>query len=606
MDICVFPRFFMNKLPVQPHKSKTKVTPVKMAVIDTSILEQYKDKKKNDHQIDHHNYIHDIDAGHTKVALQSPHYHYQLQPQQIQISSPSSPPQPSEYQQVHEHIQQPLHCHYQHQQRYFKQQPQQSQPQQQLLLQHQQLQTQQQTQAQQTQAQQTQAQQTQVQQTQEQQTQKQQTQEQQTQEQQTQEQQIQLRFSQQPQSSEQPRSCKQLQEQPPSFQQEQQEHEIENSRPPRRSSKTLHLYQHLNALYKVSSDSVNSLFDTPITQPTWSPLRPRRKSFSHRYNSAYSCHFKDYSLIKPLNEGIISTFIAKHIPTDSLVVLKMYKKGSDEGDEDVQSSEYQRELQMTLKAQGENVVELYQAFTFLDNDVMVFEYISKGDLFNSMLPNVGWLKKSEIKTLFKSICKGVKHLHDHNIVHRDLKPENITVINTSHIKIIDFGVSVSTLDWQTLDDSRMCSGSIPYMSPELIQSNLKYYQEDLHKKIIISERTGDDCATIEKQYQELYEFDNLIDDSPNNKAIENLDPKKIDMWALGILLYVTFFGRFPWAKALRAESQQFNDYLESSHLYDSSRLEPWGFELLHHLLHVDPAQRFNISQTLDFLKKVHK
>lgn len=48
------------------------------------------------------------------------------------------------------------------------------------------------------------------------------------------------------------------------------------------------------------------------------------------------------------------------------------------------------------------------------------EYASNGTLF-SHLKKVKKFNEERTAKIVKDICRGVKHLHDHDIIHRDLK-----------------------------------------------------------------------------------------------------------------------------------------------------------------------------------------
>lgn len=104
------------------------------------------------------------------------------------------------------------------------------------------------------------------------------------------------------------------------------------------------------------------------------------------------------------------------------------------------------------------------------------------------------LPESEVKLIFKQLADGVSYLHKNNIAHRDLKLENILIDSDKNIKIIDFGFSLITPRNKPLN---VCCGTPSYMAPEL---------------------------TARKNY-----YGHLV-----------------DIWALGILLYVLLCGQFPF------------------------------------------------------------
>ena len=62
-------------------------------------------------------------------------------------------------------------------------------------------------------------------------------------------------------------------------------------------------------------------------------------------------------------------------------------------------------------------------------------------------------------------------MHKLNIVHRDLKPENLLLDHKKNIKIVDFGLSNTYKDLETL---KTACGSPCYAAPEMIAGK-RYY-----------------------------------------------------------------------------------------------------------------------------------
>ena len=59
----------------------------------------------------------------------------------------------------------------------------------------------------------------------------------------------------------------------------------------------------------------------------------------------------------------------------------------------------------------------------------------------------------------------MQYIHKLNIVHRDLKPENLLLDHANNIKIVDFGLSNTFEEGETL---KTACGSPCYAAPEMI------------------------------------------------------------------------------------------------------------------------------------------
>lgn len=92
------------------------------------------------------------------------------------------------------------------------------------------------------------------------------------------------------------------------------------------------------------------------------------------------------------------------------------------------------------------------------------EYAPNGELFDYIVKKKR-LPDKEACRFFNQILGGIQYLHKNNICHRDLKPENLLLDENMNIKIVDFGLSNTYKNNETL---KTACGSPCYASPEMI------------------------------------------------------------------------------------------------------------------------------------------
>jgi serine/threonine protein kinase len=156
----------------------------------------------------------------------------------------------------------------------------------------------------------------------------------------------------------------------------------------------------------------------------------------------------------------------------------------------------QREIAVLKKTSHPNVIKLIELIETPKQINLVMEYVNGISLhqFVKELSPQRRVGELQCRKLFKQIAEGVEYLHSINVAHRDLKLDNILIEDGKSIKIIDFGFSVLSNPSQKL---KIFCGTPSYMAPELTQK---------------------------REY----------------------DGKAVDMWALGVLLFVLLAGSFPF------------------------------------------------------------
>uniref|UniRef100_A0A8C7I8E3 non-specific serine/threonine protein kinase n=1 Tax=Oncorhynchus kisutch TaxID=8019 RepID=A0A8C7I8E3_ONCKI len=153
-----------------------------------------------------------------------------------------------------------------------------------------------------------------------------------------------------------------------------------------------------------------------------------------------------------------------------------------------------REVQIMKMLRHPHIIRLYQVMETERMIYLVTEYASGGEILVNHLVAHGRMAEKDARRKFKQIVAAVHFCHCRNIVHRDLKAENLLLDHNLNIKIADFGFSNLFSRGQLL---KTWCGSPPYAAPELFEG---------------------------KEY----------------------DGPKVDIWSLGVVLYVLVCGALPF------------------------------------------------------------
>jgi serine kinase len=126
---------------------------------------------------------------------------------------------------------------------------------------------------------------------------------------------------------------------------------------------------------------------------------------------------------------------------------------------------------------------------------MLLEYLDEGDAL-SHIQKTGAVSEALARSWLVQITGAVRYMHDRNVSHRDLKLENLLL--TDHgmtIKLCDFGFVKEVANSEEL--SQTFCGSKAYAAPEILKG-------------------------------------------------QPYDPKKGDIWAMGVITYILVTGKMPF------------------------------------------------------------
>ena len=179
---------------------------------------------------------------------------------------------------------------------------------------------------------------------------------------------------------------------------------------------------------------------------------------------------QNYRVVSKLGHGSFGTvYKVYHKLTQQTRAMKIIKKDTLLLQDD--DHKFLKEIEILKEIDHMNIIKIYEYYEDNDNYYLITEYISGGELYDTIIK---WSFFDEInaKKIFRQIISAVAYMHNENIIHRDLKPENILVDSDKGdeitIKLIDFGTSNY---FEKNKKLKLQVGSPYYIAPEVLEGN---------------------------------------------------------------------------------------------------------------------------------------
>ena len=208
----------------------------------------------------------------------------------------------------------------------------------------------------------------------------------------------------------------------------------------------------------------------------------------------YLNFFDYYEMLDNLGEGIFgSVKLGVEKKTNQRVAIKIIKKNKAK-ESDIEL--VRNEIDIMKLCFHPNVIHLLDHFENGEYIFIVMEYIKGGSLTDYFKKNEFNFSEKRAAEIIYQLAKGLKYLHKYGIIHRDLKPDNIMLTEASdkgNVKIMDFGLSKILGKKEKSTDG---FGTLTFVSPEVL---------------------------IRKPYN-----------------------KEVDIWSLGVILYLMLSGDLPF------------------------------------------------------------
>lgn len=198
---------------------------------------------------------------------------------------------------------------------------------------------------------------------------------------------------------------------------------------------------------------------------------------------------------------------------------------------------------------------------------LVMEFMEGGELFDRISQEAFFTEETAAGYM-RQIVQAVLCLHEKNIVHRDLKPENFLLTDrtkTTVLKVSDFGFAKE--DRGNLTTPRFTPY---YVAPQVLEAH-----------------------RLQKQA--------IMDDAGSPGTPYTYD-KSVDMWSLGVILYIMLCGYPPFYS--ENPNQSLTPQMRKKIMTGDYEFPPdeWNMisqdakNIVKRLLHVDPMQRMTIQE----------
>ncbi|XP_025769474.1 SNF-related serine/threonine-protein kinase [Puma concolor] len=192
--------------------------------------------------------------------------------------------------------------------------------------------------------------------------------------------------------------------------------------------------------------------------------------------------------------------------------------------------------------QHPNIVRLYEVIDTQTKLYLILELGDGGDMFDYIMKHEEGLNEDLAKKYFAQIVHAISYCHKLHVVHRDLKPENVVFFEKQGlVKLTDFGFSNKFQPGKKLTTS---CGSLAYSAPEIL--------------------LGDEY-----------------------------DAPAVDIWSLGVILFMLVCGQPPFQEANDSETLTMImdcKYTVPSHVSKECK------DLITRMLQRDPKRRASLEE----------
>ena len=161
--------------------------------------------------------------------------------------------------------------------------------------------------------------------------------------------------------------------------------------------------------------------------------------------------------------GTSMVYLAESERAGEMVVLKVLRDESEEGDEHIQLTRFLQEYELISRIRHPNVARIVDLGVADDHAYIAMEYFPKGDLRAHIARG---MQPREALERMAQMASALEVVHAVGVLHRDLKPGNVMVRADGSLALIDFGLAKHFAVGADITATGEIFGTPYYMSPE--------------------------------------------------------------------------------------------------------------------------------------------
>ena len=172
----------------------------------------------------------------------------------------------------------------------------------------------------------------------------------------------------------------------------------------------------------------------------------------------------DYKLLKKLGQGGMGTvYKAQQLSLDRVVALKVLDKGLASKGNFVER--FLREARAMAKLDHPNVLRCFEVGQAKGFHFLAMELVEGGSV-EGWLKKLGKLSVRDAMHIVIKTAEALQHAHEKNLIHRDIKPDNILFTKDGIVKVADLGLAKDSEEDVSLTKTGSGAGTPIYMAPE--------------------------------------------------------------------------------------------------------------------------------------------